>query len=381
MSSEPSQVSQAIQNARDALRRGEQSEARRWAEQAARLAPETEDPWLLLAAVSKPRAALEYASRALVINPQSARARKAVDWARNRLGADAPASRTASLTYDVQPPARRAASQAPKKTTRRSPIYPILLFGFGCLVVIFAFWSAANSPAVASILNTNNDPLPTPTLEAYFAQAEFAKPTYTPEWTPTSTLPPTITFTPVPTFTPTLEFTFTPRPTDTPLPTETPGLMEAAIVPDTATPIVPPTRPYVAPTQVANVPLGGGSSGTSYGVRWIDVNLSQQMVYAYEGDVVVNSFLASTGVAATPTVTGSYKIYVKYRFTDMSGPGYYLPDVPYVMYFYKGYGIHGTYWHNNFGTPMSRGCVNLSIPDAGWLFDWASVGTTVNVHY
>ena len=52
-----------------------------------------------------------------------------------------------------------------------------------------------------------------------------------------------------------------------------------------------------------------------------------------------------------------------------------------MMYFYKDYGIHGTYWHNNFGTPMSHGCVNLTIPDAEWLYNWASYGTTVKVHY
>jgi lipoprotein-anchoring transpeptidase ErfK/SrfK len=51
------------------------------------------------------------------------------------------------------------------------------------------------------------------------------------------------------------------------------------------------------------------------------------------------------------------------------------------MYFYKGYGLHGTYWHSNFGTPMSHGCVNLTIPDAQWLYNWASVGTLVNIHY
>jgi lipoprotein-anchoring transpeptidase ErfK/SrfK len=105
------------------------------------------------------------------------------------------------------------------------------------------------------------------------------------------------------------------------------------------------------------------------------------MVYAYEGDTVVNSFVVSTGVAGTPTVTGRYKIYVKVRMQDMRGPGYHLRDVPYVMFFYGDYGLHGTYWHNNFGVPMSRGCVNLTIDDAAWLFSWASVGTVVNVHY
>ena len=88
----------------------------------------------------------------------------------------------------------------------------------------------------------------------------------------------------------------------------------------------------------------------------------------------------STGTWQYPTVTGQYRVYVKYRYADMAGPGYYLADVPNVMYFYKGYGLHGTYWHNNFGTPMSHGCVNLTIPDSQWLFDFASVGTLVNVH-
>jgi lipoprotein-anchoring transpeptidase ErfK/SrfK len=50
------------------------------------------------------------------------------------------------------------------------------------------------------------------------------------------------------------------------------------------------------------------------------------------------------------------------------------------MYFYKDYGLHGTYWHNNFGTPMSHGCINLKTKDAGWLFDYAKVGTVVNIH-
>lgn len=163
---------------------------------------------------------------------------------------------------------------------------------------------------------------------------------------------------------------------DSPTPEENIGTIQAEIVPDT------PTPEYVAPTsapEAASAPnVPAASSG---GARWIDVDLSQQRVYAYEGEAVVNSFLVSTGTWQTPTVTGEYKIWIKLRYTDMSGPGYYLPNVPYTMYFYKGYGLHGTYWHNNFGTPMSHGCVNLSLPDAEWLYNFASVGTVVNVHY
>ena len=115
--------------------------------------------------------------------------------------------------------------------------------------------------------------------------------------------------------------------------------------------------------------------------RWIEVNLSQQQMYAYEGDTLVNTFIVSTGLPDTPTVTGEYRIYAKVPLQDMSGPGYYLRDVPWVMFFYEDYGFHGTYWHNNFGMPMSRGCVNLSVDDAAWLYQWASVGTRVSIHY
>jgi len=151
------------------------------------------------------------------------------------------------------------------------------------------------------------------------------------------------------------------------------GVALAEIVQDT------PTSNYVAPTTAPNSPPV--VSGIGDGVHWIDVDLSQQRLYAYAGDTLVNSFLASTGVWQTPTVTGAYKVWVKLKSSDMTGPGYYLPDVPWVMYFYKDYGIHGTYWHNNFGTPMSHGCVNLSIPDAEWVYNFSSVGTVVNVHY
>lgn len=115
--------------------------------------------------------------------------------------------------------------------------------------------------------------------------------------------------------------------------------------------------------------------------KWIDVNLSTQTVTAYEGQAPVYTALASTGTQWTPTVVGTYEIYVKYPATTMSGPGYYLPNVPYTMYFYKGYGLHGTYWHSNFGTPMSHGCVNLATPDAEWFYNWAPIGTPVVSHY
>jgi|CXWL01.1.fsa_nt_gi LysM repeat protein len=111
------------------------------------------------------------------------------------------------------------------------------------------------------------------------------------------------------------------------------------------------------------------------------VDLSDQMLYAYEGDTLVRSTLVSTGLPQTPTVVGTFYIYLRYQSQRMRGPGYDLPNVPYVMYFYQDYGLHGTYWHNNFGSPMSHGCVNMPTSEAEWAFNWASIGTPVIVQY
>ena len=114
---------------------------------------------------------------------------------------------------------------------------------------------------------------------------------------------------------------------------------------------------------------------------WIEVDLSEQMLFVYRGDQIINSFLVSTGTNDHPTVTGAFKIYAKHFTYTMAGPGYHLPDVPYSLFFHKGYSIHGTYWHSNFGTPMSHGCVNMDTEDAAWIYNQATIGTYVFVHY
>ena len=114
--------------------------------------------------------------------------------------------------------------------------------------------------------------------------------------------------------------------------------------------------------------------------RWIDVNLSEQVLTAYEGRTPVRTTLVSTGLSGTPTPVGQFRIWIKFRYDDMAGADYYIEDVPYVMYFHGGYGLHGVTWHGNFGHPMSHGCVNLPTSEAEWLFNWADVGTLVNVH-
>lgn len=121
----------------------------------------------------------------------------------------------------------------------------------------------------------------------------------------------------------------------------------------------------------------GAVLGATTDNRWIEIDLAQQKLYAHEGDKIVYEFLISSGKWA-PTPTGEFRVWIKLRYTKMeggkrgTGTYYYLPNVPYTQYFYKGFGLHGTYWHNNFGHPMSHGCVNLATPDAEKLFYWTS---------
>jgi LysM repeat protein len=113
--------------------------------------------------------------------------------------------------------------------------------------------------------------------------------------------------------------------------------------------------------------------------REIIVDLSEQRTYAYENGVLVRNVVVSTGLPGTPTVRGDFTVQRKYVAQTMTGPGYYRPDVPYILYFYAGYALHGTYWHSNFGQPMSHGCVNLPTPEAEWFYSFADVGTPVHV--
>jgi len=161
---------------------------------------------------------------------------------------------------------------------------------------------------------------------------------------------------------------------------------QTLIVPDGST--IASTAPVSAtqepsPTEVPAQPTPIPSPASPEGIneeRWIDVDLSEQLLTAYEGSTPVHSFLVSTGLPATPTPVGQFRIWIKLRYDDMAGADYYIKDVPFVMYFHEGYGLHGVTWHGNFGHPMSHGCVNQSTEEAEWLFNFADVGTLVNIH-
>lgn len=122
--------------------------------------------------------------------------------------------------------------------------------------------------------------------------------------------------------------------------------------------------------------------------KWIEVDLTNKRMYAYEQSNLVGTFLVSAGAPATPTVTGQFNIYSKIAQQDMrgrnvDGSGYFQPNVPWINYFYKDYAIHGNYWRpfSYFGNiNSSHGCVGMIVDDAQWLYEWAPLGTTVIVH-
>ncbi len=121
--------------------------------------------------------------------------------------------------------------------------------------------------------------------------------------------------------------------------------------------------------------------------RRVDVDLSAQWLTAYEGDTPVFRAPVATGKDGFNTPTGTFAIYSKYTMQSMTGnaggESWYVPDIPWVQYVVGGVALHGTYWHDQWGTGvrMSHGCINLNIDDAQWLYEWADVGTEVNIHY
>jgi hypothetical protein len=142
-------------------------------------------------------------------------------------------------------------------------------------------------------------------------------------------------------------------------------------------------KKYTVPkiNETLNTNVLGASNETPN--KLIEVDLANQRLYAYEDGKMVFNFLVSTGLWGK-TPTGEFDIWIKLKSTTMSGGNkalgtyYYLPNVPYTMFFYnedvpasRGFGIHGTYWHDNFGTPMSHGCINMKTEEVEQLFYWA----------
>ncbi len=137
------------------------------------------------------------------------------------------------------------------------------------------------------------------------------------------------------------------------------------------------------PNLLAQKPIPQKVLGQTTANKHIEVDLTNQRLHAFEDGVEVFNFLISSGKWGR-TPTGTFDIWTKLRYTKMEGGSktlntyYYLPNVPYVMFFYndeipktRGYGLHGTYWHDNFGHPMSHGCINMKTEEVAQLYYWA----------
>ena len=396
-----SAAKEALRRSKAALRKGDKDLARRWAEKAASLAPQLEAPWLLLAATSRPQLSIHYLERALAINPESAAAQKGMRWAKKKLEAtkkqkaaredqeepelestkrheEARSDKNGGILRvhtrldDTQPksaftrvrttpredtqPSKAIEPKAPSRFWRQS--LPALLLTVFLVSLVWAAMPhnsslAASMPRISSFV-ASMQATPTATFsQEHWGEGEMAKPTYTPS--------------------PTATFTATPTPTITPTPTST-----STPVPPTKTP-----RPAntAAPVVDDPAPVGG---------KYVLVDISEQHLYAYQGNTLVYSFVASTGMANNATATGHFSILNK--IPNAYGATWDI-WMPYWLGIYwvgtMQNGIHAlpimsngaTLWSGYLGSPISYGCVVLGSYDAQLLYNWVDIGTPVDIQW
>ena len=376
MASQSIQPSQALNQAINALQRGDTHAARSWAQIAAAQAPDVEEPWLILAAVAKPQASIAYLERALEINPESTRARAGLVWAHQQLALQEtqPIRRVVPASSDIAGQSTPISSTTPggqpvlqtstKALAGRRMLIPLILVVLAvCLIAVGAFWPVAGTSVSAAILGNPGSSQDSQILS--WLPAGLVKPTDTalPTASSTPTAPPSPTPFPPSSSTP------TPEPTDTAVPTSTAA----------ALPTVAPLPTIMQPVAAQQIPQGGK--------KLIVVSISQQHVYAYQGGVLVYSFVASTG-SGNSTRTGTFSILDKIPKAYGSTWNFWMPD--WMGIYYSGDledGFHSLpllnngqrLWGNSLGTPVTYGCIVLGIQDSETLYDWAEIGTTVQI--
>ena len=360
--------SNLIQQAGEAVKAGDRRRAQALLLQAVRQDARDYRAWLGLSRIAaSPATSLEYARRADRLQPGDPLTQKVLAWAAKRASSTAP-----PVAQPVDPVPTETAETTPEPAGRQTAVIwagivflLVILVGIGGLAA-WNRWARqkATTTAAIAVAEPGADnavqarALPQTEIKAAAAVAIAATPTPTQLAIQPKHIEAGKEGEPRPTW------TLTPTPTHTPVPSPTPI----------------PTFVSSNNQQPVGRPFGVGANE-----RWIDVNLSAQSLTAYEGNTAVFNALISSGLASYPTVTGQFRIWLRYESQTMDGTrlgyDYYLTGVPYVMYFYEDYALHGTYWHSNFGTPMSHGCVNMETGDAGWLYSWSTIGTVVNVHY
>lgn len=146
---------------------------------------------------------------------------------------------------------------------------------------------------------------------------------------------------------------------------------------------------WVSQENVSRVDVDPPPGEIPTGAKWVEVDLFEQTIAAYEGTRMVYATLISSGRQGTATPPGLYRLWSKVREGKMSSPDvedgsplyYYIEDVPWTMYFHDGYSIHAAFWHDAFGFQRSHGCVNLPPRDAEWFFNWADPSIPEDVKF
>jgi lipoprotein-anchoring transpeptidase ErfK/SrfK len=410
MDSMPREADYVINNAINALKKGDRLNARRLARQAATLAPELEYAWLILAETSSLKASIAYLENAVRINPDRLSSQKQLHQAQEKVGVQnsRPAS-PISVQQDVPVLPSRPVSKS------RSPLLGIFT---GLFVISLVFWGWWGRP-VAWLSSVSQGANPAKmSVPQTWAGADILKPTRTP------------TVTPIPTFTPLPTATATPFPTVTVQPTLVPTqpVIELPIPTGVSLSgdhyVVQAGDTLFGISQKLGVSLADLAAANSIGLQsviyigqslavpqpgmvyettplpevtqppvttdqYILVDISEQHLYAYDSGNLVFSFVASTGMN-NATRTGLFSVLDKIPNAYGATWDLWMPN--WLGIYWAGSlenGIHalpilsnGTQlWAGYLGTPISFGCIVLGVNEAQQLYDWVVVGTPVEIQW
>jgi hypothetical protein len=360
MSSDLKVAKQALRKALKKLHRGDHQAAQTWAQRAVELAPGLEEAWLVLACVSEPPLSLEYIKEALKINPESIGARQCLSELQQRLeeASQEPAPQTPQPQHVSSRHKNRPALLA---WLRLFPVYGLAIFCIAIIVRLIFQSGIVNAHA----------PISGDQILVHLKPMIASVSTITPQAMDTN---PTML---LPMATPSL----------TPLPLDTPALIPADPSDPTAA-----SNPDPAPAlSLADTSALGSSTSSmpasATGDKRILVNISEQHLYAFLGEELVFNFLVSTGTDNS-TRAGSFSILDKIPDAYSDLWGYWMPDWL-GIYSLDGinYGLHAlpvlpdgdVIWGDALGAPISRGCVVMSPENALSLFEWADIGTRVEI--
>ncbi len=362
MMSDHAAVLRAISEAKKALKVGDRRAARRWAEQAVFLARDEEEPWLVLAQNSSPRARVAYIEEALKVNPGSLEAQAAMHSAKEWFNAQPNNKMEVWINASEEDVHKKRSGKRWGTLLWVSATSVLAVITLGIMVCLS--WSGSFRNVVALIPRN----IKTQTMGT---GRGMNSPTSTRSWYATSTITPLQPVTPPPSQNPILTYTFIPALANLGIPTSIP----TGLLPLTTTNNTSPTSTPLTP----NIKL-------PFAEKTILMDISDQRVYAYEKGKLILSFIASTG-RNNSTRVGHYKILDKSPKAYSNPWGFWMPY--WMGIYYVGNNLENGFhslpvlsngvqlWGRKIGSPITYGCVVLKPNDMKKLYHWAGIGTAV----